>query len=122
MPVPPRPALTQDQLSKMVKWINQGATNNECTGGCDTTVFTYPAAVALTVNTYCKGCHNPLSPGGGIDLSTYTAVKSLALNGLLMGSITHAAGFIAMPKGSSKLSDCKIRQVQKWIQAGALNN
>jgi hypothetical protein len=74
------------------------------------------------MNTYCKGCHNPTSLGGGIDVSTYTAVKTIAANGKLMGSITHATGFIAMPQGSNKLSDCRIKQVQKWISAGSLNN
>ena len=122
MPQPPLPALTQAQLAKMIKWINQGALNNQCTGGCDSTVFTYAAAVSVTVNTFCKGCHNPASLGGGVDLSTYTGVKTQALNGKLMGSIAHTAGFKAMPQGTNKLSDCQIRQVQKWIQGGSLNN
>ncbi|MBK6635097.1 MAG: hypothetical protein IPG38_13005 [Chitinophagaceae bacterium] len=74
------------------------------------------------MNTYCKGCHNPSSLGGGIDVSTYASVKSIALNGKLMGSIMHTTGFIAMPQGSAKLSDCKIDQVRKWIAAGSVNN
>ncbi len=74
------------------------------------------------MNTYCKGCHQPASLGGGIDLSTYAAVKVQALNGKLMGSITQASGFSAMPKGGSKFSDCKIIQLQKWIAAGTPNN
>ena len=122
MPPPPMPALTAGQLAKLVKWINQGALNNQCTGGCDTTLFTYAAAVMPLMNNYCKGCHNPLSLGGNIDLSTYATVKTQALNGKLMGSIQHSAGFSAMPKGGSKFLDCQITQVQKWITAGALNN
>ena len=121
MPPPPMPALTQAQLSKMIIWINQGALNNECSSGCDTAVFTYAAAVAPLMNTYCKGCHNPASLGGGIDLSTYTAVKASAA-GRLLGSIKHTAGYAAMPKGSNKFSDCQVRQVEKWIQAGSQNN
>jgi mono/diheme cytochrome c family protein len=73
------------------------------------------------MNTYCKGCHNQASLGGGIDLSTYATVKASAA-GRLMGSINHTAGYSAMPKGSNKLSDCQIRQIQKWINAGTLNN
>jgi mono/diheme cytochrome c family protein len=73
------------------------------------------------MNTYCKGCHNPASLGGGIDLSTYAGVKTAAL-GRLMGTLNQAAGYSAMPKGGSKLSDCQIRQIEKWIQAGTLNN
>jgi cytochrome c553 len=85
-------------------------------------VFTYSGAVLPLMNTYCKGCHNPSSLGGGIDVSTYASVKAIATNGKLMGSIRHTAGYVAMPQGSSKLSDCKIQQIQKWIFAGTLNN
>jgi mono/diheme cytochrome c family protein len=121
MPPPPMAALTQTQLSRMIVWINQGALNNQCNSGCDSTVFTYSGAVSVTMNTYCKGCHNPASLGGGIDLSTYATVKA-SVAGRLMGSINHTAGYSAMPKGSNKLSDCQIRQIQKWINAGTLNN
>jgi cytochrome c553 len=121
MPQPPAAAFTQAQKDIIYKWISQGAKNNAC-NDCDTTAFTYSGAVAPLMNTYCKGCHNPASLGGGIDVSTYASVKSIALNGKLQGSITHTAGFKAMPQGSSKLSDCKITQVQKWIAAGAANN
>ncbi len=121
MPPPPMPALTQAQLSKMIIWINQGALNNACSGGCDSTSFTYGAAVAPLMNTFCKGCHNPASLGGGIDLSTYAAVKASAA-GKLLGSMKHNSGISAMPKGSNKLSDCQIRQVEKWIQSGTPNN
>ena len=121
MPPPPLPALTQAQLSKIIIWINQGALNNECTGGCDPANFTYSGAVSVTMNTYCKGCHNPASAGGGIDLSSYTAVKAAAA-GRLMGSILHTAGFSAMPKGGNRLSACQVSQIEKWIQAGSPNN
>lgn len=121
MPPPPAAAFTQAQKDIIYKWILQGAKNNAC-NDCDTAVFTYSGAVSPLMNNYCKGCHNPSSLGGGIDLSTYAAVRSVALNGKLMGSIKHQAGFIAMPQGSNKLSDCKIEQVQKWVTAGSPNN
>lgn len=121
MPPPPAAAFTQLQKDIIYKWIQQGAKNNAC-NDCDTSVFTYAGAVAPLMNTYCKGCHNPASLGGGIDVSTYAGVRSIALNGKLMGSIKHQAGFIAMPQGSTKLSDCKTAQVQKWVTAGSPNN
>jgi hypothetical protein len=121
--MPPRPSapFTQAQKDIISKWIAQGAQNNVC-NGCDTASFTFSAAVAPMMNTYCKGCHNPASLGGGIDLSTYDGIKAVAVNGKLIGSITHLTGFSAMPKGGSTLSDCQIKQVQKWIGAGSLNN
>lgn len=121
MPLPPLPAFTADQIAKVQKWINQGAKNNACNGGCDTTKITYAAAVQPLMQTYCTGCHNAASAGGGIDLSTYAQVKTYAANGRLLGSISYATGYSPMPKGS-KMQDCQITQIRKWIEAGALNN
>jgi len=121
MPQPPAPAFTQAQKDIIYKWILQGAKNNAC-NDCDTAVFTFSGAVSLTMNTYCRGCHNPSSPGGGIDVSTYAGVKSIAQNGKLVGSINHSPGFIAMPQSGNKLSGCKIEQIQRWVSGGALNN
>jgi hypothetical protein len=112
---------TQAQKDIIYKWILQGANNNAC-NGCDTAVFTFSGAVSPLMNTYCKGCHNPASLGGGIDLSSFTTIQAQALNGKLMGSITHTSGFSPMPKGSTQLLDCQIQQVQNWITAGTLNN
>jgi hypothetical protein len=122
MPPAPMLALTTLQLSKISKWISQGALNNQCSGGCDSNNFTYSGAVLLMNDTYCKGCHNPASLGGGIDLSSYASLKVQAANGKYLGSIKHSTGFLPMPKGGNKLSDCQISQVEKWIKAGMLNN
>ncbi|HLG41443.1 MAG TPA: c-type cytochrome domain-containing protein [Chitinophagaceae bacterium] len=121
MPPPPMAPLTTEQKSKIQKWINQGAKNNNCIGSCDTTVFTYSGAVKNIINNNCAGCHNPSSLGGNIDLSAYNGVHTAALNGKLYGSIANQPGYSPMPK-NSKLSDCEIRQIQKWIAAGSLNN
>lgn len=122
MPPPPMAALSADQKNRIAKWINQGAPNNSCASFCDTLVFTYSGAIKNMLQAKCVGCHNPSSLGGNIDLSTYTVVKTSATNGKLYGSIAHTLGFSPMPKNAAKLSDCEIRQVQKWIQAGSLNN
>lgn len=122
MPPPPMPALTATQKSLIQKWINQGAKNNSCIGACDTTVFTYSGAVKPIMDAKCSGCHNPSNLGGNIDVSTYNAIKIVAQNGKLYGSVAHQAGYSPMPKNAAKLSDCEIRQIQKWIAAGILNN
>src|SRR5665647_222435 len=41
MPPAPLSPMAAAQIAKILKWINQGALNNQCTGGCDSTVFTY---------------------------------------------------------------------------------
>ncbi len=122
MPPAPMAPLTQSQKDKIAKWINQGAKNNNCTGRCDTAVFTYSSAIKPIMDTKCVGCHNPASLGGNINVSTYSALRIVALNGKLYGSVAHQVGFSPMPKNSTKLSDCEIKQVQKWIADGSLNN
>jgi uncharacterized membrane protein len=122
MPPPPMPALTATQKSLIQKWINQGAKNNSCIGACDTTVFTYSGAVKPIMDAKCSGCHNLSNLGGNIDVSTYNGIKIVAQNGKLYGSVAHQAGYSPMPKNAAKLSDCEIRQIQKWVAAGILNN
>ncbi|MGZ8558974.1 MAG: c-type cytochrome domain-containing protein [Chitinophagaceae bacterium] len=122
MPPDPMAPLSQAQKDKIAKWINQGAKNNNCTGRCDTAVFAYSAAIKPIMDNKCVGCHNPSSLGGNINISTYSALRVIALNGKLYGSVAHQVGFSPMPKNSAKLSDCEIRQIQKWISAGSLNN
>jgi uncharacterized membrane protein len=122
MPPPPMLALTIAQKALIQKWISQGAKNNNCTGRCDTAVFTYSGAVKPIMDNKCVGCHNPANLGGNVDLLTYNAVKTVAVNGKLYGSVAQQVGYSPMPKNGIKLSDCEIRQIQKWIIAGSQNN
>jgi hypothetical protein len=114
--------LTATQKALIEKWINQGAKNNNCIGSCDTAVFTYSGAVKPLIDAKCRGCHNPANLGGNIDLSTYAEVRIVALNGKFYGSVAQQPGYSPMPKNGIKLSDCEIRQIQKWIQSGSPNN
>lgn len=123
--MPPLPAspLPQAQKDSIAKWINTGAKNTiECNCSCDSTKFTYAAIIQPMMQVNCIGCHNPNNLSGGIDISNYNAIKSVVLSGKLFGSITHASGFFPMPQNANKLSDCQIKQVEKWIKGGTLNN
>jgi len=122
MPPPPNAALTTDQILIIRKWIEQGARNNYCDAGCDTNSFAYSTAIQPLINTNCEGCHNATLASGGIRLDSYSAVKSVAENGSLIGVISHQTGYPAMPKGGNQLPDCNITQVKKWIANGAPNN
>lgn len=121
MPPPPMPAWTNEQKNKLLQWINQGAKNNVC-DRCDTVDYKYSTAIKTIIQNKCQGCHNPSSLGGGIDLSTYTTVKTVAVNGKLYGSVIWISGYSQMPKGGLKLPDCEIKQIKKWIDAGSPNN
>jgi hypothetical protein len=120
--MPPDGPLSNSQKEAIKLWINEGAKNTtDCNCGCDPSLFTYAAIIQPIMATNCVGCHKPGSLGGNIDLSTHKAVKAQAANGKLVGSITHAQGFVAMPQGG-KLQDCEITQIKSWVSAGAPNN
>ncbi|WP_188133778.1 c-type cytochrome domain-containing protein [Chitinophaga sp. CF418] len=122
MPPAPHTPFSSAMIASIRKWIDQGAQNNQCISACDTSIFTYSRAVAPIISVNCKGCHNPTSLGGGVDLSNYNGVKVVALNGRLAGSINHVSGYVAMPQGGNKLPACQIKQIEKWVQSGATNN
>jgi hypothetical protein len=123
--MPPLPALplTKAQKDSIYKWIVQGAPNTvNCIQGCDTTFFTFNAAILPIFQATCIGCHSGPTPSASINLSTYNGIRTIALNGKLTGVITHDPNYSPMPKGGNQLPACKITQIQKWIDAGALNN
>jgi hypothetical protein len=39
-----------------------------------------------------------------------------------MGAIRQQSGYKAMPQGASKLDDCSINKIGRWINLGAQNN
>lgn len=123
MPPAPNADLTAAQKALIGKWINEGAKNTtNCNNTCDSNQFKYGANISIIINSYCTGCHSGTAASGNIDLSTYNTVKIQAANGRLVGAVSHAAGYSAMPKNANKLSDCQITQIKKWVEAGALNN
>ncbi len=90
---------------------------------CDTSKVTYSGQILNTLSSNCLSCHGGTAiSGGGIQLGTYNAVKTQALNGKLMGVITQAPGFTAMPQGAAKLQECRIAEIRTWIRNGAPNN
>jgi cytochrome c553 len=97
------------------------------TGGsgsvCDTAgTISYSQKVVPIFQTHCYSCHNLVLQSGGIAMSSYATEKMIGLNGKLYGSISHSAGFSAMPQAASKLSNCQIATIKKWIGAGCPNN
>lgn len=93
-------------------------------GGCKTDTVTYAATIQPILQSNCSvsGCHNAGAAAAGIDLSTYAGVKPIALNGRLLGVVSHSSGYSPMPKNGAKLSDCVLSQIQKWVAKGAPEN
>lgn len=91
---------------------------------CDDTVVTFSSTVTTILHS-CQTCHsnsNATSSGGGVKLENYADVVKLVNSGKLMGSIRHDNGYIPMPQGGGKLSDCEISQLQKWVDNKTPNN
>jgi hypothetical protein len=122
MPPPTSGSLTNAQVNLIKKWINQGAQDLLCDGGCDTSNVTYSGTMAPLMQTYCNGCHSGASPDGGIDLTNYTGVSGAAIDGSLYGSVIHNSNWSAMPKNSAQLPQCKIDQIRIWVNSGYPNN
>lgn len=94
---------------------------------CDTTNVTYSGTIFPIINTNCISCHGGSSPQGGILLEDYASISAAAAipagqGGSLYGAISHASGNSPMPKNGTQLSDCKIKQVEVWINAGRPDN
>ena len=83
------------------------------------------ASVKLIVQENCLSCHSNSSAntlGGSVKLEDFNDIKNYADNGKLLGSIKHKSSYSAMPKNGAKLSDCKISQIENWINSGTPNN
>ena len=117
MPPPPYNPLNSDQIQLIRTWIAQGAKDNSCSDGCDTTSVTFSGQVWPMMESYCTGCHSASAPGGGIVIADYADMVALAENGSLMGSIRWESAYAKMPT-NQMLSECNISVLQKWIDDG----
>lgn len=89
---------------------------------CDTTHVTYAGTVGPLLLQRCTSCHGGSQPAARISLTTYAQVRSVAVSGSLLGTIDHAPGYSAMPKGGAQLSDCDRAKLHQWVAAGSPNN
>jgi len=120
---PPNAPLTAAQIALISQWLAQGGKNNGCDenfGGCDTVAVSYNAFIQPLVQARCVGCHSGSVPQGGIDLTTYTNVRTQALNGKLYNSVSRNTNW--MPKGGAKLDACTQQKIKSWVDAGAPQN
>ncbi len=80
---------------------------------------TYAGVISPIFEANCRQCHS--GRGGGIDFSNYQGISRFPSEDLL-GSIEHAPSYSPMPKGRAKLSECDIKRIKVWIEAGKPNN
>jgi hypothetical protein len=87
---------------------------------CDTTNVTYSVTISSVLNNNCTGCHGGSVSSGGINLTNYASVQTIASNGILMNALKGTGVPVMPPSGS--ISSCSIGQIQIWIRNGILNN
>ncbi len=125
MPPAPTERLSAEKIQLIATWILQGAKNLECDPdieGCDVIDVSFSQFVQPTIQAHCEGCHSGNVPSGGIDLTNYDNIKTVAMAGNLIGAINWDAGFSNMPQGADQLSACTIDKIKAWIDDGALDN
>ncbi|MEI7663574.1 MAG: cytochrome c [Bacteroidota bacterium] len=90
---------------------------------CDVSNVTYKATIAPILKTNCDGCHYTGSTtGNGIVTDNYNDLSGMATADGMLWTAINGIGVSPMPKNTSKLSDCDIARIKKWIDGGALNN
>ncbi len=113
---------SEEELQEIRDWMDQGALNNSCEGGCVTTAITYAGTILPIIEDRCDGCHSGNSPQGDLDFSTWNDLNAVAADGRLALAIQHQTGAEPMPPSGPSLSQCRIDQILTWIQDGAPNN
>ena len=94
---------------------------------CDLSNVTFSSTVWPIISANCTSCHSGANPENNLRLEDYNTVKAQASipagsPGSLIGAITHSSGNFPMPTDQTKLSDCNISKINKWIQNGMPNN
>ncbi len=122
MPPPPASPLTSNQINIIKDWINQGAKNTDCGTPYDSTASSFSVDIFPLITDYCVGCHNSNRSDGNVDIDSHAKVIPYITNGSFMATVRHEALYPKMPPSGSQLSTCRISQIQKWIDEGALDN
>lgn len=120
MPPLGSPALSQDQINLIQKWITQGAKNNYC-AECDTAGYKFATGITPLIGTFCLGCHTGNSPGGGYLLTNYTEIMKID-TAVLLRAINWGNANTAKNMPRTKLMSCQIDNITKWINDGRKNN
>lgn len=84
---------------------------------CDTLNMTY-SKVSYIFRDNCYSCHSATISNRDIRTDTYQNLKAAINTNRPWGAINHFDGYIPMPNGQPKLTDCQIKKIGAWINAG----
>ncbi len=88
---------------------------------CDSIGLVYSDLTNI-FNGICEQCHGAAISYNGIRMDTYENVRSSVNTGKVVPAINHEPGSPQMPNGLPKLSDCNIKKIEAWINAGMPEN
>jgi len=83
---------------------------------------TYTKQIAALVEQECFLCHAEdvyKKKASRNKIFDYPSLKKMGESGQLIGSLTHARGFIPMPyRKKTKIDSCSIELFKKWVDSG----
>lgn len=97
---------------------------------CDTTTVSYTADVQPILSANCYSCHGAAVATSGLDLETFTTLKSYLQYGFrgdgvygskLYHCVAHASLAQPMPP-SYRIDSCALAKIARWIHTGAPAN
>ena len=84
--------------------------------------LSYTNGISTVIETNCFACHAPdvyKKKAARMKIFDYASLKKAAESGVLMGSVKHEQGFIAMPyRKGVKIDQCDIDKLQAWVDSG----
>lgn len=124
MPPEPASALPAELISTIRTWILQGAQNNSCQDNapCDTANISYAQDIVPIISSRCQSCHSGPAASGGLDLTSFGILQTVALNGDLYSAVSQDGSVTPMPYLSNPIPQCEIDKIHAWVQAGAPQN
>ncbi len=108
----------KDNLSKLMP-------SSGITIPCDTSgAISYSAQIVPILQANCginSSCHSSGNISG-YNLSTYAGINAVAQNGYLVSAISWTGSVAPMPQNAPQINSCNIALIEKWVNAGHLNN
>ena len=84
---------------------------------CDNANVSYEGQIKnLFASCAIVGCHNAGSLEGS--LANYQDAKTFPKMTRMLGALRGQVGFLPMPQGGTKLNECDISKIEKWINLG----
>lgn len=114
--------LSTKELSYIKIWIKMGAKNSSNCNDCDTSQYTFNGRIKPLLDAWCIRCHSGYNVEGGYDFSSYAGTVAAITDNKLIQTIKHLPGYMPMPAGTARLSDCDINAIQRWIDVNYPNN